>query len=387
MTPAVIVTLFLLALVIIIIAKTAVVVPQQSAYVVERLGKYSGTLTAGFHILIPFWTSSATALAQRAAYDIPSRSASRRTTSRCTSTVSLHEDHEPERTSYGVMDHEFAISQLAQTALRSEVGKIDSTRRSRNARTSTTWSWPSSTRRPNRGGESLRYEIKNITPPGTSWPPWRNRCAPSGRSARHSRLRGTARRRDQQRRRGQAAGDQGLEAKKQQQINEARTGLRDPGRGSRDRRGSEVRGEYDQQPGRHGGRAAPRGRGVREPIRSLAKASNTLVLPANLADVGSMLALALNVIRQGAPSRSRRPDDLYPAVTDFTKCRFLFQWTAFIARYRAGAGGWPKSASEWTSANRTPRVGGFSPGRAPPRKPGCFQTRCPRRTGSSRGLR
>ena len=49
-----VVVIVLAVLIIIVIAKTAVVVPQQSAYVVERLGKYSGTLQAGFHILIPF---------------------------------------------------------------------------------------------------------------------------------------------------------------------------------------------------------------------------------------------------------------------------------------------------------------------------------------------
>ena len=49
-----IVVIALALLIIIVIAKTAVVVPQQSAYVVERLGKYSGTLSAGFHILVPF---------------------------------------------------------------------------------------------------------------------------------------------------------------------------------------------------------------------------------------------------------------------------------------------------------------------------------------------
>ena len=48
------VVIALTVLVIIIIAKTAVVVPQQSAYIVEMLGKYSRTLQAGFHILIPF---------------------------------------------------------------------------------------------------------------------------------------------------------------------------------------------------------------------------------------------------------------------------------------------------------------------------------------------
>ena len=54
LTGGLIVVFVLAVLVIIIIAKTAVVVPQQSAYIVERLGKYSGTLDAGFHILVPF---------------------------------------------------------------------------------------------------------------------------------------------------------------------------------------------------------------------------------------------------------------------------------------------------------------------------------------------
>ena len=52
MTPGLIVLLILAILVLIIIAKTAVVVPQQNAYVVERLGRYSGTLGAGFHVLL-----------------------------------------------------------------------------------------------------------------------------------------------------------------------------------------------------------------------------------------------------------------------------------------------------------------------------------------------
>ena len=54
MTGGLIVFFVLAILVLIVIAKTAIVVPQQSAYVVERLGRYSGTLQAGFHVLLPF---------------------------------------------------------------------------------------------------------------------------------------------------------------------------------------------------------------------------------------------------------------------------------------------------------------------------------------------
>ena len=58
MTPSLIVLLVLAVVVLIIVAKTAVVVPQQNAYVVERLGRFSGTLGAGFHVSCRSWTSS-----------------------------------------------------------------------------------------------------------------------------------------------------------------------------------------------------------------------------------------------------------------------------------------------------------------------------------------
>ena len=54
MTPALVAVLFVTALVVVVLLKTAVVVPQQSAYVVERLGRYHATLNAGFHVLVPF---------------------------------------------------------------------------------------------------------------------------------------------------------------------------------------------------------------------------------------------------------------------------------------------------------------------------------------------
>ena len=127
MTPALVALLVLAVLVLIIVAKTAVVVPQQNAYVIERLGRYSGTLGAGFHVLLPFvdvirYRHSL----KEAAYDIPAQ-------------VCITRDNVPvgvdgilylkvlnaERASYGIADYLFAITQLAQTTLRSEIGKID----------------------------------------------------------------------------------------------------------------------------------------------------------------------------------------------------------------------------------------------------------------------
>ncbi|HTV01570.1 MAG TPA: paraslipin, partial [Luteitalea sp.] len=114
-------------LVLVIVAKTAIVVPQQSAYVVERLGRYAGTLDAGFHILVPFidvvrYKHSL----KETAIDIPAQVCITRDNVQVGVDGVLYlKVLNPERASYGITDYVFAISQLAQTTLRSEVGKID----------------------------------------------------------------------------------------------------------------------------------------------------------------------------------------------------------------------------------------------------------------------
>ena len=89
MGPTLIVAVVALALVAIVIAKTAVVVPQQNAFVVERLGKFAGTLEPGFHILLPFFDVIRYKHSLKGArWTWRSRSASRETTSRSASTGS-----------------------------------------------------------------------------------------------------------------------------------------------------------------------------------------------------------------------------------------------------------------------------------------------------------
>ena len=162
------VTVLMALVVLFVLWRTAIVVPQQSAYVVERLGRYAGTLDAGFHILVPFvdvvrYRHSL----KEAALDIPAQICITR------DNVQVQVDGvlylkvlNPERTSYGISDYIFAISQLAQTTLRSEVGKIDLDRTFEERTTiniavvgeldkaSEAW-----------GVKVLRYEIKNIEPP------------------------------------------------------------------------------------------------------------------------------------------------------------------------------------------------------------------------------
>jgi regulator of protease activity HflC (stomatin/prohibitin superfamily) len=144
------------------------IVPQQNAWVVERLGKYNSTLEPGLNFLIPFVDKVAYRHSLKEnAIDIPSQSAITK------DNVTLSIDGvlylkitDPKQASYGVGDARYAISQLAQTTMRSELGKItlDKTfleRENLNANivqsineASQVW-----------GIQCLRYEIKDITPP------------------------------------------------------------------------------------------------------------------------------------------------------------------------------------------------------------------------------
>src|SRR4249920_2176135 len=168
MDSALIVAIVLAIVVLIVLSRTAVVVPQQSAFVVERLGRYNGVLNAGFHVLVPFMDIIRYRHSLKEnAVDIPEQICITR------DNVQVHVDGvlylkvlNPERASYGVSDYLFAITQLAQTALRSEVGKIDLDRTFEERthinteivneldKASEPW-----------GIKVLRYEIKNITPP------------------------------------------------------------------------------------------------------------------------------------------------------------------------------------------------------------------------------
>ena len=159
----------LLALVVLfVVFKTAVVVPQQSALVVERLGRYSATLNAGFHILVPFVDAIRYRHSlKEMAVDIPAQVCITRDNVQVGVDGILYlKILNAERASYGISDYIFAISQLAQTTLRSEVGKIDLDRTFEERTTINTAvvgeldkaseAW---------GVKVLRYEIKNIQPP------------------------------------------------------------------------------------------------------------------------------------------------------------------------------------------------------------------------------
>ena len=168
MTGGLIVLIIFAILVLIIVAKTAIVVPQQSAYVVERLGRFHGTLGAGFHVLLPFVdTIRYRHSLKEIAVDIPAQVCITRDNVQVGVDGVLYlKVLNPERASYGITDYMFAISQLAQTTLRSEVGKIDLDK-TFEERTNINTAVVSELDKASEawGVKVLRYEIKNITPP------------------------------------------------------------------------------------------------------------------------------------------------------------------------------------------------------------------------------
>lgn len=306
------VVIILALTVLIVIAKTAVVVPQQSAYVVERLGKYSSTLDAGFHILVPFVdVIRYRHILKESAVDIPEQVCITR------DNVQVHVDGilymrvlNPQRASYGINDYQFALIQLAQTALRSEIGKIEldktfEARTSINAqvvneldKASEPW-----------GVKVLRYEIKNITPPKDIL----NAMEKQMRAEREKRALILTSEGERDAAINQAEGQKqqvikASEANKQQQINEAEgAAAAILAIAQATAEGLRRVAETIQVPG---GQEAVQLRVAEQYIGKfgeLAKTTNTLILPATVSDVGSMIALAMSAIKQTGISTPAKP--------------------------------------------------------------------------------
>ena len=114
-------------IVLVAILKTAVVVPQKTAYIVERLGKYRCTLDAGFHILVPFFDRIAYRhTLKEQAIDVPPQDCITKDNIAVSVDGILYmQVMDPAKASYGIGNYLFATTQLAQTTMRSEMGKLD----------------------------------------------------------------------------------------------------------------------------------------------------------------------------------------------------------------------------------------------------------------------
>jgi len=303
MSGGLFVVLLLAVLVLVVIAKTAVVVPQQSAYVVERLGKYAATLDAGFHILLPFidrirYKHSL----KETAIDIPEQVCITRDNVQVSVDGILYlKVLNPQRASYGISDYNFALIQLAQTTLRSEIGKIELDRTFEERtniniqvvneldKASDPW-----------GVKVLRYEIKNITPPKGVLDAMEKQM----RAEREKRAVILTSEGERDAAINQAEGEKqqvikASEAKKQQQINEAEgAAAAILAIATATAEGLRKVAETIRVPG---GQEAVQLSVAEQYITKfgeLAKTTNTLILPASVSDVGSMIAVAMNAMRQ-----------------------------------------------------------------------------------------
>lgn len=288
---------------IVILLKTAIVVPQQSGFVVERLGKYSRTLTAGFHILFPFVERIAYkhTLKEQAA-DIPEQICITKDNVQVGVDGVLYlQVLDPSRASYGIGNYMFAISQLAQTTLRSEIGKIvlDRTFEERGLINANVVAELDKASEP-WGVKVLRYEIKNINPPQDVLSAMEKQM----RAEREKRAVILTSEGERDAVVNQAEGEKQRvikesEAVKMQQINEAEgeaeailaiaiataEGLRKVANAVTDQGGPEamqlrIAEQYITEFG------------------NLAKKGNTFVIPANLADLTSMMALATDIAKR-----------------------------------------------------------------------------------------
>jgi regulator of protease activity HflC (stomatin/prohibitin superfamily) len=297
--------LFIVVAIVVVFAlfKTATVVPQQSAYVVEYLGKYSRTLHAGFHILIPFMENVAYRHnLKELAMEIPEQICITRDNVQVgVDGVLYMQVLDPHLASYGISNYTFAITQLAQTTLRSEIGKIelDRTFEARGVINANVVSELDKASSP-WGVKVLRYEIKNITPPRDVLQAMEKQM----RAEREKRAVVLTSEGERDAKINAAEGDKQRvikqsEANKQQQINEAEgqaqailavatataEGLRQVGIALSDRGGIEamqlrIGEEYVKQFGK------------------LAQAGTTLVVPANLTDLASIVTMATSIARK-----------------------------------------------------------------------------------------
>jgi regulator of protease activity HflC (stomatin/prohibitin superfamily) len=283
------------------------VVPQRSAFVIERLGKFSRTLDAGFHVLFPFLDRvTAKHSLKEQVIDVASQMCITR------DNIAIEIDGvlflqvlDPARATYGVTNYFMAASQLAQTTLRSEIGKMDldrtfEERDSINAnivdaldKACEPW-----------GVKVMRYEISNINPPQSV----KDALEKQMRAERERRAQVAMSEGDREARINVAEGHKQeaikqSEAIKIRQINEAEGKARE----------IELLAQATAQGiaqialaiNTPGGRDAVNLRVAEQYVGefgNLAKSTNTMIIPSNLSDIGGMVASIGNLLDRTRPA-------------------------------------------------------------------------------------
>ncbi len=293
--------IILLILVVVLVLNTARVVPQRQACIVEYLGRYSRTLEAGFHVLWPFLERVRyTHTLKEQVIDVPPQSCITR------DNIAVEVDGvlylqvvDPAKASYGISDYGFASIQLAQTTMRSEMGKLDldrsfEEREQINAaivaavdKASDPW-----------GVKVTRYEIKNITPPKTI----KDAMEKQMRAEREKRAMIAESEGERQAKINRADGEKQeaiakSEGEKARRINEAEGRAREIQLvAEATAAGLRTIAEASQQPGGTDAINLRLAEGYIGEFGKLAKETNTMIIPADLANVAGFIKAAAAVI-------------------------------------------------------------------------------------------
>ena len=290
--------------VLIVFAKTIRVVPQKKAYIIERLGKYSSTLEAGFHMLVPILDRVAYKhTLKEQAVDVPPQS--------CITNDNIMVEVDgilymqvidPKKASYGIGNYQFASVQLAQTTMRSEMGKIelDRTFEERELINSAIVDAVDKASDP-WGVKVTRYEIKNIIPPQSI----KDAMEKHMRAEREKRATIAESEGDRQAKINRAEGDRQemiarSEGEKQKRINEAE------GRAEEIQKVAEATANGIRSIAlainEKGGENAVNLRIAEQYLGEfgkLAKTNNSIIIPTNLADIAGVIKAAKSVIQTG----------------------------------------------------------------------------------------
>lgn len=302
--------LFIFAFVI--LAKSIRVVPQRSAFIIERLGKYKKTLTAGFHILVP--------LVDRVAYKHTLKEQALDVASQTCITkdnISVEVDGilylqvmDPMKSSYGIDDYRFASTQLAQTTMRSIIGRMELDKTFEERETINTSIVAAVDKASDPWGVKVtRYEVKNITPPQSI----KDAMEKQMRAEREKRALIAESEGDRQAKINRADGDRQeliarSEGEKQRRINEAEgraaeiekvavataVGLKKIALAINEKGGADAVNLRiaEQYIGEFG---------------KLAKENNTMILPSNLTDIGGLVATIGKVL---GDTKSKAPKEV-----------------------------------------------------------------------------
>ncbi|RDB07609.1 SPFH domain-containing protein [Runella aurantiaca] len=295
--------IIIVVLALLVVLMTVKVVPQQTAYVVERLGKFHAVLQPGINFIIPFFDRTAYKHSlKEKAIDIPEQICITRDNVQVrVDGVLFLQVIDPQRASYGIGDYIFGVTQLAQTTMRSEMGKIDLDKTFEERTTvnqavvhaidEAAIGW---------GVKMLRYEIKNITPP---------------QSVLHAMEKQMQAERERRALILQSDGEKMAavnvaegqkqkvvlesEALKTRQINEAE-GQAAAIMSVADATAESIRvvAAAIQEKGGMDAVQLKVAEQMVQQFGNLAKSTNTMILPANFGDMASMIAAAMSVVKQ-----------------------------------------------------------------------------------------